>query len=72
MSTKPLDVRIPMGSLFLLLGTILAIYGLLSDTRMYAEHSLGQNVNLWWGLIYCLFGAVMLGIAFRSNRTAGK
>jgi hypothetical protein len=27
---------------------------------MYALHSLGLNVNLWWGLAMLLFGAVML------------
>ena len=35
-----LDVRQPMGFLFLLLGIILVVYGLVSDPAIYAEHSL--------------------------------
>lgn len=69
---KPLDVRFPMGFLFLLLGVILTIYGLISDASIYADHSLGQNVNLGWGLGYGLFGSIMLRMAFGADRTAEK
>lgn len=63
-----LDIRLPMGLLFLILGVILVGYGLASDPAIYAEHSLGQNVNLFWGVIFALFGGVMLWLA-RRNRT---
>jgi hypothetical protein len=53
-----LDLRLPIGLLFLLLGALLGLYGLVSDPAMY-EVSLGVNVNLWWGLVMLLFGAVM-------------
>ena len=43
-----LDVRIPMGWLFLTLGVILIVFGFTSDPAIYATHSLGQNVNLVW------------------------
>jgi len=55
-----LDIRLPMGLLFLLLGVILVVYGFASDPAIYAEHSLGQNVNKLWGAIFALFGGVML------------
>ncbi|MBW8780863.1 MAG: hypothetical protein JF599_03090 [Verrucomicrobia bacterium] len=55
-----LDVRIPMGWLFLCLGIILSVYGVVADPAIYAKHSLGQNVNLLWGSIFALFGVVML------------
>jgi len=55
-----LDVRLPLGLLFLTLGLILAGYGLVSDPAIYAAHSLGQNVNLHWGAIFSLFGLAML------------
>jgi hypothetical protein len=55
-----LDVRIPLGLLFLLLGLILIGFGFTSDPAIYVQHSLGQNVNLFWGAIFALFGAVML------------
>lgn len=61
-----LDIRVPMGILFLLLGTILAVYGLLADHAIYVAHSLGYNVNLIWGGIFAGFGVLMLWLAGRS------
>ena len=63
-----LDVRIPLGLLFLLLGIILVIYGFAADPIIYTQHSLGQNVNLVWGAVFAVFGAVMLLL---SRRKAG-
>ncbi len=63
-----LDIRLPMGLLFLLLGIILVTYGFFSDPAIYARHSLGQNVNLLWGSIFALFGAAMLWLARRKNK----
>ena len=54
-----LDIRLPIGLLFSFIGVLLAGYGLLSDPSIY-ERSLGINVNLWWGLVMLLFGAVFL------------
>ncbi len=61
-----LDVRLPMGLLFLLLGIILTVYGFVSDPAIY-ERSLGQNINLRWGVIFVLFGAVTLFLARRKK-----
>ncbi|MDD2763511.1 MAG: hypothetical protein PHE83_05995 [Opitutaceae bacterium] len=55
-----LDVRIPLGLLFLILGLVLVVFGFTSDPAIYARHSLGQNVNLLWGAVFALFGAVLL------------
>ena len=62
-----LDVRLPLGLLFVVLGLILTIYGLTADTAGYVKHSLGENVNLHWGLIFLLFGAVVLFLARRKK-----
>jgi hypothetical protein len=62
-----LDVRLPMGWLFLCLGLILLGYGLIPNQAMYDAHSLGENVNLLWGSIFALFGGVTLFIA-RSKK----
>ncbi|MFZ5495114.1 MAG: hypothetical protein ACOZE5_07220 [Verrucomicrobiota bacterium] len=62
-----LDIRLPMGLLFLLLGVLLVIYGFASDPAIYARHSLGQNVNLVWGAIFAAFGALMLWLARRRQ-----
>jgi hypothetical protein len=58
-----LDIRYPIGLLFLVVGAILAIYGMVSGPEIYAAHSLGLNVNLWWGLIQIAFGAIMVALA---------
>ncbi len=62
-----LDIRLPMGLLFLLLGIILVAYGFTSDPAIYAKHSLGQNVNLLWGAIFALFGGVMLFLSRKKS-----
>ena len=67
-----LDIRLPMGLLFLLLGIILIVYGVISDPAIYAKHSLGQNVNLLWGAIFAAFGALMLWLARRATRRAAR
>ncbi len=56
-----MDIRIPIGLLFVVLGVILAIFGIytLNDTELYIR-SLGRNVNLWTGLFMLLFGILML------------
>jgi hypothetical protein len=62
-----LDIRLPIGLLFSLLGVMLAGYGLLSDPAIYAR-SFGLNINLGWGLVLLAFGAVMLLLWRRSAR----
>jgi hypothetical protein len=59
-----LDIRTPLGLLFMLVGLLLAGFGLLSDPALY-ERSLGLNINLWWGLAMTAFGALMLWLARR-------
>ena len=61
-----LDVRIPMGWLFLILGIFLTGYGFIADPAIYVKHSLGQNVNLIWGSIFMVFGLVTLLLAYKK------
>ena len=63
-----LDIRLPIGMMFSLLGAILAIYGLATggDSAMY-KSSLDTNVNLWWGFVLFVFGAVMLFFALKDR-----
>jgi hypothetical protein len=65
---EQLDVRLPMGLLFLSLGVILSGYGLFADSAIYVSHSLGQNVNLTWGLVFVAFGGLMFWLAKRSKK----
>jgi len=66
-----LDIRLPIGILFSLLGAILAAYGLLGDASRN-EQSLGVNLNLGWGLVLLVFGLVMFVFGGRAMREAGK
>jgi hypothetical protein len=60
-----LDIRIPLGSLFIILGVLLGGYGLFSNPAIY-QRSLGINVNLWWGGALLAFGLAMLALAWRA------
>jgi hypothetical protein len=62
-----LDIRLPIGMLFAVVGLLMAGYGALSDRAIY-ERSLGYNVNLIWGLVLLAFGAVMFVLGRRAPR----
>jgi hypothetical protein len=64
-----LDVRIPIGGLFTVVGALLAAYGARTagDATVYTR-SLSINVNLWWGGVMLLFGLLLLGLAWKRGR----
>jgi len=68
-----LDLRIPMGLMFTLVGIILTAFGAAtnSDAAFYAR-SLGINVNLWWGLVLLVFGQVMFHMGRRTQARLAK
>ena len=53
-----LDIRIPIGIMFGIIGVLLTAYGLGSG-----QLSLGINMDLWWGGALTIFGVVMLLLA---------
>ncbi len=61
-----LDLRLPMGLLFTILGSLLAFAGLISPPADI-QRSLGLNLNLWWGLLVLAFGAALLALAYRAR-----
>ncbi len=63
-----LDIRIPLGLIFLITGGIMSIYGLItrSNTELYAR-SMGINLNLTWGLIMFVFGLIMFVVGRRQK-----
>ena len=63
-----LDLRIPIGILFVTLGAIIAGYGAMttSNTDLYAKSG-GTNINLLWGLVMIVFGAIMLALSRRKT-----
>jgi hypothetical protein len=62
-----LDIRMPIGWLFLVYGVLLMGYGEFSDPAIYAR-SLGVNINAGWGVVMLLFGAIMLALARRGSK----
>ncbi len=64
-----LDIRVPIGLMFGVLGAMLGVFGIISDKAIY-ERSLGININIWWGLILMGFGIAMYVFGRRANSTA--
>ncbi len=62
-----LDIRHPLGLLFITLGALLALYGVVTDASVYSK-SLGYNVNLVWGICLLIFGVLILLLAIRGKR----
>jgi hypothetical protein len=60
-----LDLRVPSGWFFTLLGLILATYGLASPGAR--APLTGLNVNLYSGLVILGFGVILLLLARRSE-----
>ncbi len=56
-----------IGTIILVIGTILALYGLLGPADQEYK-SLGININLWWGLFMVVVGCVALGMSYASPR----
>jgi Mn2+/Fe2+ NRAMP family transporter len=54
-----LDIRMPIGILFALLGGLLTAYGIFAEKAIYTK-SLGVNINLWWGVVMLVFGILMV------------
>ena len=65
-----LDIRLPIGGFFAIIGIVLAAYGVMSDPSIY-QRSLGINVNTIWGLLLVLFGLGMLFFGRRATSRKG-
>ena len=61
-----LDIRWPIGLMFTLIGALLAVFGLAKGTESV---SLGININLIWGAVLLVFGALMLLGAAKGGKT---
>jgi hypothetical protein len=60
-----LDIRLPIGSMFLFVGALLTICGAI---RPEISHSVGININLTWGLVLLVFGTIMVFLGKRGTR----
>ena len=67
-----LDIRWPIGLLFSLMGSLVAVYGLISSARtlyrpLDSAATKAINLNLWWGLVMLVFGICMVAGALRAQ-----
>jgi len=62
-----LDVRVPLGLLFLTIGTLLAAYGFSTTGSAIYAKSLEVNLNLIWGSILMLIGMLALWMGRKSE-----
>ena len=63
-----LDIRIPLGLIFLIIGGIMAIFGVVThgNAGLY-EKSLGIDLNLAWGALMFVFGLIMFLVGRRQK-----
>ncbi|HEY1793668.1 MAG TPA: hypothetical protein VGG34_12180 [Opitutaceae bacterium] len=68
-----LDIRYPIGYLFTVIGAILVLHGaFFLHADAFAAHSLGININLWWGIVLLAFGIVMVVLARMGGKKGGS
>jgi hypothetical protein len=66
-----LDVRVPVGLMFGIMGVLLMGYGVLGDQTIYAK-SLGININAIWGSVLIVFAAMLLILSSRHRRSPAR
>ncbi len=62
------DLRLPIGILFTLFGLILTGFGLATKGSEIYQKSLGNNINVSWGVVLLIFGGAMLILALRGRK----
>ncbi|MGC2298875.1 MAG: hypothetical protein WA476_08740 [Acidobacteriaceae bacterium] len=63
-----LDLRIPMGLMFLIVGALLAIYGFVTRGSDIYSRSAGMDINLIWGIVMLVFGLTMFLLGRRADK----
>jgi hypothetical protein len=65
-----LDIKIPIGLMFTILGIFLTIFGMSTNGEAIYTISLNTNINLWSGLFMLIFGVFMLIISNWTKKSA--
>lgn len=63
-----LDLRIPLGLLFTIVGALLSLYGLVTRGSDIYQRSAGLDINLIWGLVMLVFGLAMFLMGRYSDK----
>ena len=62
-----LDIRIPLGLIFLITGGIMSIFGFVTRNSGIYQRSMGVNLNLTWGTLMFVFGLIMFLVGRRQK-----
>ncbi len=62
-----LDIRIPLGLIFLITGGLMSIYGFVTRGSELYQKSMGINLNLTWGALMFVFGVIMYLVGRRQK-----
>ena len=63
-----LDLRIPLGLMFAIVGLILSIFGAITRGSAIYRQSAGMDINLIWGLVMLVFGVTMFLLGRRADK----
>ncbi|HUA99693.1 MAG TPA: hypothetical protein VMA34_15280 [Terracidiphilus sp.] len=68
-----IDLRIPTGMMFTLVGAVLMAFGLSTreNPAFYAQ-AMGIDVNLWWGVVLLAFGLLLVALGRRGQARIEK
>ena len=67
-----LDIRIPIGLMFGIIGLAMVVYGLFTGSDPMYQRSLGININVIWGAVLAVFGGLMLFFARKAAKNQPK
>ena len=62
-----LDIRFPLGLMFLVTGGLMTVYGFFTRGSAIYQKSLGDNLNIQWGIVMFLFGALLFYLGKRQS-----
>lgn len=63
-----LDLRIPMGLMFTIVGAMMSIFGFFTRGSAIYQRSAGVNINLIWGIVMLVFGVMMFMLGRRADK----
>ena len=63
-----MDIRKPIGQLFLLLGAILIVKGFIGGTDAKDSITITISLNLAWGSFVTLFGGIMAWLSRSTSK----
>jgi len=63
------DIRLPIGLVFVLIGAMVAVRGLIGGAALAQAQTAGLNIDLIWGAAMTVFGAGLLAVvALRGSK----